>query len=289
MRFLRRLRRRRRPSESILCAFGNQLLKDDQFTGYTAAKLKAQIIREDHLIYGFCRATEATTALFCAVSRDIIDCIFQHCLIPEMEMITMEAGGEMEILSNSSFSLVTQTSSSKRVRLYDFIFIPKSNFPSARSMVAVKNRPGRYYYEFKVTVLSSLERRNNLAQIGWCDDECTVGEHRGIGDGAHSWAFDGGRVRKWHNNEHEEYGKKWSRIGEVVGCAVRIYEAGGRAVFDMGFYLNNEYLGDAWIKRPFSGHLYPACTFQDGYCLGAMIFSRDDLKFLPAHHEPILF
>ena len=262
-------------SVSILSAHGNLVLKSDQLQGGAAVKLKEQIIREDRLVHGYCREMEAAASLFLHVSRDIIDCIFGHHLLPQMEMFTMGTG-TMDIIELAEC-------------LYGFGFDPRSSFPSARSRVSVKNVPGRYYYEYEVTSLA--KHGNNLAQIGWCDDECSVRsvQLRGIGDCTHSWAFDGGRVRKWHNAEWEKqrYGKKWA-VGDVVGCAIHLYGDEAQTL-DFGFYLNGEYLGDAWTKCSFSAHLYPACTFQLGYSLGHMVFSRDDLKFLPDDHEPILF
>jgi hypothetical protein len=72
---------------------------------------------------------------------------------------------------------------------------------------------GRWYYEATL-------RTAGCMQLGWCDArfhaDSSAGD--GVGDGPHSWAYDGWREFKWHDG-HAEWGAKW-RVGDVVGCLV---------------------------------------------------------------------
>ncbi|KDO27055.1 hypothetical protein SPRG_07766 [Saprolegnia parasitica CBS 223.65] len=72
---------------------------------------------------------------------------------------------------------------------------------------------GRWYYE--ATLLTS-----GCIQIGWADAAFSGASERGtgVGDGPHSWAYDGWRQQKWHGLS-SPYGRKW-KVGDVIGCGV---------------------------------------------------------------------
>jgi hypothetical protein len=83
---------------------------------------------------------------------------------------------------------------------------------------------------------------------------------QGVGDDAHSWAYDGWRMYLWHEVS-SEWGAKWSP-GDVVGCAVDL------DIHTMSFYLNgqgvNVDMGLAFTDIEFSGGLYPCASFNRG-------------------------
>eukprot|EP00613_Pedinella_sp_CCMP2098_P071890 CAMPEP_0171907342 /NCGR_PEP_ID=MMETSP0993-20121228/6910_1 /TAXON_ID=483369 /ORGANISM="non described non described, Strain CCMP2098" /LENGTH=792 /DNA_ID=CAMNT_0012539555 /DNA_START=30 /DNA_END=2408 /DNA_ORIENTATION=+ len=86
---------------------------------------------------------------------------------------------------------------------------------------------GKWYYECEL-------RSSGVMQVGWADhlfspsspsnasltstgETGKGGEEDGVGDDAHSWAYDGCRQRAWHHGESTEYGLAWA-AGDVVGC-----------------------------------------------------------------------
>lgn len=98
-------------------------------------------------------------------------------------------------------------------------------------------------------------------QIGWASREFIASlegtDGNGVGDDPHSWAYDGSRRLKWHEN-NEEYGREivdvnsskvvgsvdgpW-QAGDVVGC---ILEITGPQNFSIAFTLNGRFLGTAF-------------------------------------------
>jgi hypothetical protein len=99
-------------------------------------------------------------------------------------------------------------------------------------------------------------------QVGWVDSAYDGGADigQGVGDDAHSWAYDGWRMYLWHEVS-SEWGAKWSP-GDVVGCAVDL------DIHTMSFYLNgqgvNVDMGLAFTDIEFSGGLYPCASFNRG-------------------------
>jgi hypothetical protein len=55
-------------------------------------------------------------------------------------------------------------------------------------------------------------------QIGWCTASCVFSMDTGVGDTAHSYAYDGGRVRRW-NVATSPYGQAWLP-GDVIGSCI---------------------------------------------------------------------
>ncbi|OQS07914.1 HECT E3 ubiquitin ligase [Thraustotheca clavata] len=134
---------------------------------------------------------------------------------------------------------------------------------------------GRWYYE--ATLLTS-----GCIQIGWADTAFTGASERGtgVGDGPHSWAYDGWRQQKWHGTS-SPYGLKW-KVGDVVGCGV---DCDAGFVF---FCLNGQYLGIAFRGIDFSGGIYPCASFNRrerlSFNFGGVPFHNTDLP----HFEPII-
>lgn len=88
-----------------------------------------------------------------------------------------------------------------------------SHFPTIRLSdvkVGLGSINGRWYYE--VTLLTG-----GLMQLGWAGPsfECSPVRGQGVGDHAHSWAFDGFRQKRWCVSS-APYGKRW-QAGDVVG------------------------------------------------------------------------
>jgi hypothetical protein len=119
--------------------------------------------------------------------------------------------------------------------------------------VAIERFSGRWFYE--CTLLS-----DGLIQLGWansmfrCDPVCG----QGVGDHAHSWAWDGLRCKKW-NVSCEPYGRRW-KIGDIVGALIDM------DLFEIRYYLNGEDLGQAF--EDFSGHdVFPALSLNVRHCV----------------------
>ncbi|CAK4229986.1 unnamed protein product [Aphanomyces euteiches] len=99
---------------------------------------------------------------------------------------------------------------------------------------------GKWYYE--ATLFTS-----GCIQIGWADAAFSGASERGdgVGDGPHSWAYDGWRQMKWHGNS-SSYGLKW-KAGDVIGCGV---DCDAGILF---FTLNGHYMGVAFRGVEFAG------------------------------------
>ena len=57
-------------------------------------------------------------------------------------------------------------------------------------------RRGKWYYEARV-------HGTSIIHVGWCTKKFRHNERTGIGDCAHSWAYDGVRVGKWHRGQRQ--------------------------------------------------------------------------------------
>jgi hypothetical protein len=94
--------------------------------------------------------------------------------------------------------------------------------------------------------------------VGWADDAFQPTTTHGVGGDAHSWSFDGVRVKKWHDSATEgvEYGTAWA-TGDVVGFAVDLDQK------TMGFSLNGSWaapMGQAFAGFAVEGGLRPAIS-----------------------------
>ena len=93
---------------------------------------------------------------------------------------------------------------------------PSGGFASvgARGYIVTE---GKWYFEAKL-------RTTGCMQVGWCD-AAYVGHAEngdGVGDGPHSWAYDGWRQYKWHDG-HAEWGARWNS-GDFLGVMVDMDE-----------------------------------------------------------------
>ena len=114
---------------------------------------------------------------------------------------------------------------------------------------------GKWYYECKVISAGCV-------QVGWVDCAYVGGADmgQGVGDDAHSWAYDGWRMYLWHEI-CADWGGKWD-VGDVVGCAADLDAR------TLSFYLNGcgveVDMGLAFVDIDFCGGLYPCVSFNRG-------------------------
>jgi len=147
---------------------------------------------------------------------------------------------------------------------------------------------GRWYYECEL-------RTAGVMQVGWADTLFSgdSGDGDGVGDDAHSWAFDGCRQQKWTAGEGQEYGLAW-HAGDVVGCMLDIDRG------EISFSLNGQDMGCAYEGLVLAHALgsqgttstkgdssdsggfgfYPAAAAEDGEEL-VLHIAPGDLKFGP--------
>ncbi len=115
---------------------------------------------------------------------------------------------------------------------------------------------GKYYYE---VMLRQEGSGKMVAQIGWATPGFKPDEFKGagVGDDPFSFAYDGGRVRKWHNGRWSAYGdsQKWASE-DIIGCAVDLDAK------EIEFYLNGEPLGVAFEGFDCVGGVTPAASFR---------------------------
>jgi hypothetical protein len=111
---------------------------------------------------------------------------------------------------------------------------------SARGLVLSR---GRFYYE------AALQSEGCM-QVGWIDASFSgdVAEGNGVGDDAHSWAFDGYRKLRWHEAS-QPWGRNW-KVGDVVGAAVD-FDAG-----ELWFSLNGSWTDGMGLAFRF----HPRCV-----------------------------
>nr|CCA19532.1 HECT E3 ubiquitin ligase putative [Albugo laibachii Nc14] len=112
---------------------------------------------------------------------------------------------------------------------------------------------GRWYYE-------AVLHTNGCIQIGWADTAFCGAADRGdgVGDGPHSWAYDGWRQQKWHG-QSSPWGSKWNQ-GDVVGCGVDADS--GAIIFTLNGKMRSVNMGVAFRAIDFGGGLYPCASFN---------------------------
>ncbi|XP_022818716.1 E3 ubiquitin-protein ligase RNF123-like isoform X2 [Spodoptera litura] len=106
-----------------------------------------------------------------------------------------------------------------------------SSFATIRATACIYG--GKWMYEVQLGT-------KGIMQIGWCTASCIFSMDTGVGDTAHSYAYDGGRVRKW-NVATSPYGQAWLP-GDVIGSCIDL----DRGVLE--FYRNGTSMGVAFEK-----------------------------------------
>ncbi|EGF77219.1 hypothetical protein BATDEDRAFT_27890 [Batrachochytrium dendrobatidis JAM81] len=167
----------------------------------------------------------------------------------------------------SGFSMAIQT---QEIRNDDW------TFQSLRMNTGVTGN-GRYAYEFVI-------RTTGIIQIGWACDKCVFDPEAGtgVGDNVYSYAFDGHRVKKWHDSiDDNEYGAEWT-AGDVITAILDLDQK------TITFCLNGVSFGVAFTNVDNSVTWCPAVSLtseQSGFFRFGSKF--DPLKFLPEHTVPI--
>lgn len=131
----------------------------------------------------------------------------------------------------------------------------RGSFGTVRANVAVRGG-GKWFYEVRLG-------SSKVIQIGWVvpnfDPNPDIGH--GVGDDDFSWAYDGGRRKKWHGGQiGQDYSTTYWRPGDVVGCLLDL------DVGTMSFMLNGQNLGIAFenLEMEDYGGYSPACSMDGG-------------------------
>ncbi|XP_075985364.1 E3 ubiquitin-protein ligase RNF123-like isoform X2 [Anticarsia gemmatalis] len=104
-----------------------------------------------------------------------------------------------------------------------------SSFATIRGTACVFS--GKWMYEVQLGT-------KGIMQIGWCTASCVFSMDTGVGDTAHSYAYDGGRIRKW-NVATSPYGQAWLP-GDVIGSCLDMNKG------TLEFYRNGVSMGIAF-------------------------------------------
>ncbi|UIZ29691.1 hypothetical protein KXD40_002911 [Peronospora effusa] len=112
---------------------------------------------------------------------------------------------------------------------------------------------GRWYYE-------AILHTNGCIQIGWADVAFCGAADRGdgVGDGAHSWAYDGWRQQRWHGCS-SSWGSKWKQ-GDVIGCGIDA--DAGTVIFSLNGKMRSANMGVAFRAIHFARGVYPCASFN---------------------------
>ena len=119
----------------------------------------------------------------------------------------------------------------------------------------LRQTQGKFYFECKTNT-------GGYMQLGWADESFTAvaDEGKGCGDDQHSWAYDGMRGLKWHNNKKKQYGRRW-KAGDVICMAVNLEDG------EVSFGLNGDWEGEmgcAFSGVTFEGAVYPCLSLMRG-------------------------
>ena len=142
----------------------------------------------------------------------------------------------------------------------------RAGFSTVMANVTVVS--GRWYYQVHLNT-------RGLMQIGWAtaahNPNSSTGD--GCGDDAHSWSYDGMRLKKWHAGSHAYSSSRWN-VGDVVGCAVDLDAEGGA---ELKFFLNGEDLGVAFRHVAVGSGLLPAASLSHGESC-TFVFDQNKMK-----------
>jgi hypothetical protein len=124
---------------------------------------------------------------------------------------------------------------------------------------------GKFYWEIEIIDMRKRQTQffnheQGYVQFGIVTEGFTASQSHGIGDDTHSWAVDGGRQLKWHNETPQAYGCAWA-AGDVIGFALDMCD-NGSAVFSVS--VNGSFaapnglafgaIDAAYLSPAFTGH-----------------------------------
>lgn len=181
---------------------------------------------------------------------------------PSLPAATMHCKKKAETshVQKAQIQIVLENGSLARLLPNNIIVTPK---PGKRTHLSTASIPGltvnngKWIYE---VVLGS----DNISKIGWADAHfsCSPLSCKGVGDDEHSWAMDGCRLIKIHNDSPTPFGRRWGangwqrwKVGDVLGC---VYDADKG---EISFLINGIALGLAFCI-PAHTPLRPAASLS---------------------------
>ncbi len=138
---------------------------------------------------------------------------------------------------------------------------------------------GKWYYEALLVTAGCI-------QIGWADAafQGDADNGDGVGDGPHSWAFDGWRECKWHGLD-VRWGAAW-KVGDVVGCMVDFDER--KLSFALNGFNEEIGMGVAFDSFTCTGGLYPCASFNRDERLQFNFGEVPFVHSLPPGYQPYI-
>ena len=123
-------------------------------------------------------------------------------------------------------------------------------FPTIRAKFGAKI-DGKFYYE-------AVLQTDGLMQLGFCTSKIypDINKEYGVGDDEYGWAFDGKRLKKWHDLRDKKYGNKVWSVGDVIGVGLNL----DKSIIE--FWHNGEHLGVAFDYISSWEKIYPCITLS---------------------------
>eukprot|EP01083_Nonionella_stella_P254505 874454_1 len=148
----------------------------------------------------------------------------------------------------------------------------RSNFPTVAFGRGVCG--GRWYYECVVDT-------HGLKQIGFITKEFKPAPRHGVGDDAHSWAYDGSRHCLWHKKQIPWETPRWHK-GDVVGVALDCYRK------EINIFLNGQDLGVAFKNVKCKEGIYPAMSILNNE-KATFVFDINHFQYeVPIGYAPLI-
>ncbi|OTF82359.1 SPRY domain-containing protein, partial [Euroglyphus maynei] len=175
----------------------------------------------------------------------------------------------LNVNDKTEFLKLSPDGLSARCDTYTFECV-RSNYPVSS---------GIYFYE--VILLTS-----GIMQIGWATKSTSFKNHEGsgVGDDAHSIAFDGFRRVIWHNLTNYEHNLPLWNTGDVVGCLIDfnkkrfIFYLNGKKI-EIGRKISNK------INLVFSDEPYYAAASLMSYQHCHFNFGQSPFKYPPKKYK----
>ncbi|XP_075681116.1 RING finger and SPRY domain-containing protein 1-like [Dermatophagoides pteronyssinus] len=175
----------------------------------------------------------------------------------------------LNVNDKTEFLKLSPDGLSARCDTYTFECV-RSNYPVSS---------GIYFYE--VILLTS-----GIMQIGWATKSTSFKNHEGsgVGDDAHSIAFDGCRRVIWHNMTNYEHNLPLWNAGDIVGCLIDftkkrfIFYLNGKKI-EIGRKISNK------INLVFSDEPYYAAASLMSYQHCHFNFGQSPFKYPPKKYK----
>lgn len=121
---------------------------------------------------------------------------------------------------------------------------------------------------------------NGLFQIGWCQLLTPFTHTNGVGDDLTSYAVDGWRKVKWHQN-FDVYGELWD-VGDIIGSCIDLDNQ------TIEFFLNGKPLGKAYDSIPVGKNIayFPGVS-QSKSEICSFNFGQSPFQYVYQGYEPL--